>query len=136
MMPTSSTAPISALSPGLAKKARMICLYSTTMTSAQSTRNTSIRTRKIRGEDSLVSSTSMAERDDAGILISVAGAGLEPHYGIAVAGKKLGFGPPYGPPGRNQTPCLRVIDWPYPIEWPDADIRTQSGQALLRMSAS
>jgi hypothetical protein len=32
------------------------------------------------------------ERDVAGILISVAGTGLEPHYGTAVAGKKLGFG--------------------------------------------
>src|ERR1700749_257803 len=106
MMPTSSTTPISALSPGLAKKAWMICLYSTTVISAQSTRNTSIRTRKIRGEDSLVSSTSMAERDDAGIVISVAGTVLEPHYGTAVAGKKLGFGPPYGPLGRNQMPHL------------------------------
>src|ERR1700739_2904098 len=96
-MPTSKTTPISALSPGLAKKAWTICLYSTTVISAQSTRNTSIRTRKIRGEDSLVSSTSMAELDDAGILISVAGTGLEPHYGTAVAGKKLGLGSPSGP---------------------------------------
>jgi hypothetical protein len=39
----------------------------------------------------------MAERVDAGILLSIAGTGLEPHYGTAVAGKKLGFGPPYGP---------------------------------------
>src|SRR5215471_15087750 len=34
------------------------------MTSAHSTRNTSIRTRKIRGDDSLVSSTSMAVRGE------------------------------------------------------------------------
>ena len=32
------------------------------MTSAHSTRNTSIRTRKIRGEDSLLSSISISER--------------------------------------------------------------------------
>src|SRR5436190_22850918 len=64
MMPISITAPIRALRPGLAKKATMICLYSTTITSAQSTRNTSIRTRKIRGEDSLVSSISIAARGE------------------------------------------------------------------------
>jgi len=29
-----------------------------------------------------------------GILISVAGTGLEPYYGTAVAGKKRGLGPP------------------------------------------
>ena len=34
------------------------------MTSAHSTRNTSIRTRKIRGEDNLVSSISIAEREE------------------------------------------------------------------------
>ena len=62
MMPINSTAPISALSPGLAKKATMICLYSTNRISEHSTRNTSIRTRKIRGDDSLVSSISIAER--------------------------------------------------------------------------
>ena len=62
MMPISSTAPISALSPGLAKKATMICLYSTNRISEHSTRNTSIRTRKIRGDDSFVSSISIAER--------------------------------------------------------------------------
>jgi hypothetical protein len=33
----------------------------------------------------------MAERVEAGILISVAGTGLEPHYGTAVAGKKRAF---------------------------------------------
>src|SRR5258708_36070197 len=63
MVPINSTAPISALRPGLAKKAVTICLYSTTVTSPHSTRNTSIRNRKIRGEDSLVSSISIAERD-------------------------------------------------------------------------
>src|SRR5882757_11470079 len=62
MMPISSTAPIRAFSPGLAKKATMICLYSTNRISEHSTRNTSIRTRKIRGDDSLVSSISIAER--------------------------------------------------------------------------
>ena len=34
------------------------------MSSAHSTRNTSIRTRKIRGEDSLFSSISIAEREE------------------------------------------------------------------------
>src|SRR3954447_10732864 len=67
MMPIRSTAPIRALRPGLAKKAVMICLYSTTRISAHSTRNTSIRTRKIRGDDSLVSSISIAERVLGGI---------------------------------------------------------------------
>src|SRR3954447_14680772 len=67
MMPIRSTAPIRALRPGLAKKAVMICLYSTTRISAHNTRNTSIRTRKIRGDDSLVSSISMAERAPVGI---------------------------------------------------------------------
>src|SRR3954451_1694603 len=62
MMPINSTAPISAFSPGLAKNATMICLYSTNRISEHSTRNTSIRTRKIRGDDSLVSSISIAER--------------------------------------------------------------------------
>ena len=71
MMPISSTAPISAFRPGLAKKAVMICLYSTTMTSEHSTRNTSIRTRKIRGEDSLFSSVSIAEREEGPEAIGV-----------------------------------------------------------------
>src|ERR1700754_4514030 len=62
MMPIKSTAPIRAFSPGLAKKATMICLYSTNRINEHSTRNTSIRTRKIRGDDSLVSSISIAER--------------------------------------------------------------------------
>src|SRR5271166_6143340 len=75
MMPIRSTMPIRALRPGLAKKASTICLYSTTATSAHSTRNTSMRTRKIRGEDNLFSSISMAERGEEpeGILISVTG---------------------------------------------------------------
>ena len=64
MMPINSTPPISALRPGLAKNAAMICLLITTATSAHSTRNTSIRTRKIRGEDSLLSSISMSEREE------------------------------------------------------------------------
>src|ERR1700754_3194583 len=61
-MPISSTAPISAFSPGLSKKATMICLYSTNRINAHNTRNTTIRTTKIRGDDSLVSSISIAER--------------------------------------------------------------------------
>src|SRR5260370_30467086 len=64
MVPIKSTAPISALRRGLAKKAVTICLESTIVTSAHSTRNTSIRNRKIRGEDSLVSSISIAEREE------------------------------------------------------------------------
>src|SRR4051794_11943308 len=62
MMPISSTAPISALSPGLAKKATMICLYSTNRINAHNTKNTTIRTTKIRGDDSFESSISIAER--------------------------------------------------------------------------
>src|SRR6185312_16790183 len=64
MVPIKSTRPISALRPGLAKNAWTICLLSTTVTSAHSTRNTSIRTRKIRGEDSLLSSISISEREE------------------------------------------------------------------------
>src|SRR5260370_35178457 len=64
MVPIKSTAPISALRRGLAKKAVTICLESTIVTSPHSTRNTSIRTRKIRGADSLVSSISIAEREE------------------------------------------------------------------------
>src|SRR6476619_8645097 len=64
IVPIKATAPISALRPGLAKKATVSCLYSTTVTSAHSTRNTSIRTRKIRGEDSLLSSISISEREE------------------------------------------------------------------------
>src|SRR4051812_26180880 len=89
-MPISSTAPISALRPGLAKKAVMICLYSTTRISAHNTRNTSIRTRKIRSEDSLVSSISMAERAPVGIG-KYPGSGSHrfgPQYGTATAGKQ------------------------------------------------
>src|SRR6516164_9908128 len=75
MIPTRSTRPINALRPGFAKKAWMICRYSTIATSAHRTRNTSMRTRKIRGEDNLFSSISIAEREEGpeGILTSVAG---------------------------------------------------------------
>ena len=63
------------------------------MTSAHSTRNTSIRTRKIRGEDSLVSSISIAEREEgpegiAGVIRC--GNRLGRQYGTAAAGKKAG----------------------------------------------
>src|SRR5580704_2390071 len=113
MMPTSSTAPISAVRPGLAKKAWMICLYSTTITNAQSTRNTSIRTRKIRGEDSLVSSMSMAEREEpAGILISVAGNRSEATLWHSGGGKKVWFRAPGRGRGRNQTLRCAYSYWP------------------------
>ena len=59
-MPMASTAMINALSPGLARKAAQICLYSTITTSAHSVRNTTIRTRKIRGDESLNGSMSCA----------------------------------------------------------------------------
>src|SRR6202000_1628190 len=77
MVPISSTSPISALRPGLAKNASTICVYSTTATSEHSIRKTSIRTRKIRGEDSFVSSISIAERGEGpeGIGGSSPGAG-------------------------------------------------------------
>src|ERR1700742_358082 len=65
MVPIRSTSPIRALRPGLAKNACTICLYSTTPSSTHSIRNTSIRTRKIRGEDNLVSSISIAELGEA-----------------------------------------------------------------------
>src|SRR5262249_29441537 len=73
MIPISATMPIRALRPGLAKKGTTICLYRTTMTRPHRTRKTSIRTRKIRGDDSLVSSISIAERDEGpgGILVSI-----------------------------------------------------------------
>src|ERR1700710_861325 len=90
MMPISSTAPIRALSPGLAKKATMICLYSTNRISAHSTKNTSIRTRNIRGDDSLVSSISIAERV-LGAIWQESGLGRDrfgPQYGTATAGKQ------------------------------------------------
>src|SRR3954453_22611085 len=92
MMPINSTAPISALSPGLAKKAVTICRYSTTRISAHSTRNTTIRTRKIRGDDSFVSSISIAERAaPGGIGQGVRKFGRDrfgPQYGTATAGKQ------------------------------------------------
>src|SRR6478752_589173 len=59
-MPMASTAMINALSPGLARKAAQICRYSTITTSAHSVRNTTIRTRKIRGDESLNGSMSCA----------------------------------------------------------------------------
>src|ERR1700741_3148583 len=101
MMPISSTKPISALRPGLAKNAWMICRYSPTMTSVHAIRNTTIRTRKIRGEDSLFSSISIAERDEgpAGILASMRN-NLAEHYGTAAAGKKL-VRSNHGRGGRN-----------------------------------
>src|SRR5437773_721696 len=94
MMPIRSTAPIRALRPGLAKNAAMICLYSTTVTSAHSTRNTSIRTRKIRGDDSLLSSISISEREEwpEGICgcHPLRKAALGNQYGTAGWRKKLG----------------------------------------------
>src|SRR3954469_11410676 len=88
MMPISSTAPIRALRPGLAKKATMICLYRTNRISAHSTRNTSIRTRKIRGDDSFVSSISIAERvvGAIGCRVRVGEDRFGPQYGTATAG--------------------------------------------------
>ena len=59
-MPMRSTPMISALRPGLARNAVQICLLSTTTTSTHRIRNTSIRTRKIRGEESLNGSRSFA----------------------------------------------------------------------------
>src|SRR6266852_1127510 len=59
-IPMASTPMISALSPGLARNAVQICLYSTITTSAHRIRNTSIRTRKIRGDASLNGSMSCA----------------------------------------------------------------------------
>src|SRR5882757_4026274 len=64
------------------------------MTSAHSTRNTSIRTRKIRGEDSLVSSISIAEREEEPEAIDDVIRCEEPisghQYGTAASGKKGG----------------------------------------------
>src|SRR4051812_11149623 len=93
MMPISSTAPISAFSPGLAKNATMICLYSTNRINAHNTRNTTIRTTKIRGDDSFVSSISMAERAAPGGMRQESGFGKDrfgPQYGTATAGKQTG----------------------------------------------
>src|SRR6266702_3874673 len=62
------------------------------MTSAQSTRNTSIRTTKIPGEDNLVGSMSIAERAEGtgGIADDIRcwEPVFSPQYGTAVAGKK------------------------------------------------
>src|SRR4051794_28811455 len=60
MMPIASTPRISALRPGLARNATWICLCSRNATSAQRTTNTSIRNRKMRGEESLSGSVSDA----------------------------------------------------------------------------
>ena len=84
MMPIKSTAQISAFSPGLARNAATTCLYSTTTISAPSTRNTSIRTRKIRGDDSLLSSISIAWRGEgpaaiAFLISGLPGAALSPN---------------------------------------------------------
>src|SRR5262245_53033817 len=59
-MPIRSIAMISALSPGLARNAPQISLGKTMTSSAHSVRNTTIRTRKIRGELSLNGSMSCA----------------------------------------------------------------------------
>src|ERR1700687_5124205 len=65
--------------------------------SAQSTRNTSIRTRKMRGEDSLLSSISIAEREGEPEGIADVIRCEEPfsdhQYGTAVPGKKASRGP-------------------------------------------
>src|SRR6516162_9901836 len=57
-IPIRRTPIMSALRPGLARNAVQICRYSTTTTSEHRIRNTSIRTRKIRGEESLKGSMS------------------------------------------------------------------------------
>src|SRR4051812_26302048 len=94
MMPIRSTAPISAFSPGLAKNATTICLYSTNRINAHNTRNTTIRTTKIRGDESFVSSISMAERAAPGGIWQESGLGEDgfgPQYGTATAGKQSRF---------------------------------------------
>src|SRR5262245_4814168 len=62
------------------------------MTSAQSTRNTSIRTRKIRGDESLVSSISIAARGEGfwGIAGGIHGVKARSgrQYGTVTGGKK------------------------------------------------
>src|SRR5215510_14795017 len=64
------------------------------MTSAQSTRNTSIRTRKIRGDDSLVSSISIAARGEGfwGIAGGIHGVKARSgrQDGTGTGGKKAG----------------------------------------------
>src|ERR1043166_7873995 len=105
MMPINSTAPISAFSPGLAKNATTICRYSTNRINEHNTRNTTIRTRKIRGDDSLDSSISIAERV-VGAIWQESGSGVRdrfgPQYGTATAGKQsravvlAGFREPHG----------------------------------------
>src|SRR5512143_1004147 len=60
MMPIASTAMISAFSPGFAMNATSICLCSTKATRPTRTTKTSILNRKIRGDDSLRGSSSLA----------------------------------------------------------------------------
>ena len=60
MMPISSTAMIKVLSGGLALNATRICWWITNTISAPRIRNTDIRTRKMRGEETLNGSISRA----------------------------------------------------------------------------
>src|SRR5207245_360927 len=70
---------ISPLRPGLAMKATMICRWRTTTTSEHRMRNTSIRTRKIRGDDSFSGSRS-------GAMVRVnTPFYVDSHYGTATA---------------------------------------------------
>ena len=62
-MPISSTPMIRALSPGLARNAAQIWRLRITTSSAPMVRKTSIRTRKIRGEDTLNGSSSCRSID-------------------------------------------------------------------------
>jgi hypothetical protein len=62
-MPIKSTPMIRALSPGLARNAAQIWRLRTTTSSAPMVRKTSIRTRKIRGEDTLNGSSSCRSID-------------------------------------------------------------------------
>src|SRR5262249_56794964 len=59
-MPKASAKMITPLRTALARNAIQICLYSTITTRAQTVRNTTIRTIKIRGEESLNGSISCA----------------------------------------------------------------------------
>jgi hypothetical protein len=68
-----------------------------------------MRTRKIRGEDSLFNSISMAERDEGGAGgiaddFRCWGPVFGPQYGTAVAGKKPpSHSIPPGDPARDET---------------------------------
>ena len=68
---------ISAFRPGLAMNATSICLCSRKATSPPSTTNTSIRNRKMRGDDSLSGSSSFA----MGLQYVSAGWVCRPQYG-------------------------------------------------------